>query len=80
MPLKFFFIVLFVTSHLKGRFFVFFTIGFLLFLAPAGGTNPNFLLIKTCSIKYYKLYVEKKAFVTFKSLEICKMFHEVKEQ
>ena len=29
-------IVLFVTSHLMGRFFVFFTLAFLLFLAPAG--------------------------------------------
>ena len=29
----------FVTSHLMGRFFVFFTIAFLLFLAPAEGSN-----------------------------------------
>ena len=33
-------IVPFVTSHLKGRFFVFFTEGFLLFLATAGGSYP----------------------------------------
>ena len=26
----------FVATHLKGRFFVFYTVGFLLFLAPAG--------------------------------------------
>ena len=29
-----------VATHLKGRFFVFFTVTFLLFLAPAGGSNP----------------------------------------
>ena len=33
-------IVPFVSSHLMGRFFVFFTVAFLLFLAPAGGSNP----------------------------------------
>ena len=33
-------IVPFVTLHLKGRFFIFFTVGFLLFLSPAGGSNP----------------------------------------
>ncbi len=33
-------IVPFLTSHLKGRFFVFFTEGFFLFLATAGGSNP----------------------------------------
>ena len=33
-------IVPFVTSHLLGRFFVFFTVAFLLFLAPVGGSNP----------------------------------------
>ena len=30
----------FVATHLKGQFFVFFTVAFLLFLAPAGGSNP----------------------------------------
>ena len=33
-------IVPFVTSHIMGRFFVFFTVAFLLFLEPAGGSNP----------------------------------------
>ena len=33
-------IVPFVATHLKGQFFVFFTVAFLLFLAPAGGSNP----------------------------------------
>ena len=33
-------IVPFVTSHLMRRFFVFFTVAFLLFLVPAGGSNP----------------------------------------
>ena len=33
-------IVPFVATHLKERFFVFFTVAFLLFLAPAGGSNP----------------------------------------
>ena len=33
-------IVPFVAMHLKGRFFVFFTVAFLLFLATAGGSNP----------------------------------------
>ena len=33
-------IVPFVTSHLMRRFFVFFTVDFLLCLAPAGGSNP----------------------------------------
>ena len=32
-------IVPFVTSRLIGRFVVFFTVDFLLFLAPAGGSN-----------------------------------------
>ena len=36
---KYFGIVPFVTSHLKGRFFVFFTVGFLIFLAPAEALN-----------------------------------------
>ena len=33
-------IVPFVTSHLMGRFFVFFIVTFLLFPAAAGGSNP----------------------------------------
>ena len=33
-------IVPFVATHPKGRFFVFFTVAFLLFIAPAGGSNP----------------------------------------
>ena len=33
-------IVLSTTSLHKERFFVFFTVAFLLFLAPAGGSNP----------------------------------------
>ncbi len=33
-------IVPFVTTLLKGRFFVSFTVAFLLFLAPAWGSNP----------------------------------------
>ena len=33
-------IVPFVTSHPMGRFFVYFTVDFLLFLAPARGPNP----------------------------------------
>ena len=33
-------IVPFVATHLKGRFFVFFTVAFLLFLAHAVGSNP----------------------------------------
>ena len=30
----------FVATHLNGRFFVFFTVAFFLFLAPLGGFNP----------------------------------------
>ena len=34
------FIKNFVATLLKGRFFIFFTVAFLLFLDPVGGSNP----------------------------------------
>ena len=33
-------IVPFMATHLKGRFIVFFTVAFLLFLAPTGSSYP----------------------------------------
>ena len=45
-------IIPFVTSHLKGRFFVFFTVNFLLFLASAGGSNPAGQLPNPVGLSY----------------------------